>query len=197
MKQIAFTLISIFLFSFIAQAQDLDEVFDDGGQSSFKNSVSLRLSSLIEGTPTIQYERFIGENSGLVINAGLSLYEGFPMTVLVSMDIKEFYTRTGFLNRGFLLGLQYRRYLIDHDGFYTAYEAEFQRRHSVDNLYKDNRFTLTFLYGFKWVIKDAYCITLSTGLGVIYYNRNNTSTLDEYVALGFHIPVRFSFTYQF
>ena len=197
MKQIALSLIFIFALSFIGFSQDLDDVFDDGGQSTFKNSLSLSMTSFIEGTPTLIYERFMGRRSGLIISAGLPLYEGYPMNIYISPDFKEYYQRNGNLNKGFLLGVQYRLYAYEHDGFYTGYEFVYCKRHSPDNLVKDSRFLFTYLIGFKWVIKNSFCITMSTGLGFLFYNKDDNLTYNNVETLGFNIPARISLTYQF
>ena len=66
----------LFTFSILGNliAQDLDDVFDDGGLSSVRNNINFSASDIVEGFFTVGYDRYVGQSSSVGIAFGLYLF---------------------------------------------------------------------------------------------------------------------------
>ena len=179
-------------------AQDIDEVFDDGGLASISNNVSFSFSDIKEGYLTINYERYLGEHIGLGFGFGPLLFDGKMLGYSFVMDEP---TDTNSYNKGFKLDFHYRIYFGSQDGFLINYNFGY-RNVKNDYLSKNIFEILTFSIGYKWMFYNHFSLIGYAGAGfhfsnsrsLIPSNQNNSSIDNEF---GFQFPIRLELAYGF
>jgi hypothetical protein len=187
-----FTFFSISLF-----AQDLDEVFDDGGLSNIKNGIGISISKLVEGAVCIHYERYLKPNMSLVFNVGPILFDGLPMNLaIVAYDKTHYYQPDKTLNYGFIFDLQYRGYVSESDGWLAAYEIGYRYQDLTDET--NSRYHLTYTFGYKYRIQH-FAISSSLGLGFMVYGYKNKKDVFPSTSFsgGLYFPLNIDITYEF
>lgn len=190
------------------KSQDLDDVFDDGGISRIKNNVGISATDLMEGFLTINYERYIGEKIALGVRGGFVLFEGVPTYLhFCPFCDNAYYESTGDkFNKGFLMGITYKGYFVDHTAWFVSYDALFFRRNSISE--RENFFSFSFTFGYKWDIQDRISIIPSTGFGLGFsnlyptndpaLNKEETSFFfGDFTNFGFYIPFNLNVAYDF
>jgi hypothetical protein len=198
----------IILNAAILPAQDLDEIFDDGGLSNIQNSVSISLSNLVEGVFSLRYERYLKENTSFALEGGMVLYNGlFPMKAVLGSDLKNYYTVPDSMNSGFYIASELRFYAADQWGYFTAIDMSFRRRKG--DFYGDYEYMMGWKFGYRYLFPKKIFLEASLGLGIIAYGHRNNEDYDpfspvplpawkqEFVTIGFALPLKISLGYAF
>ncbi|RLD67771.1 MAG: hypothetical protein DRI84_01520 [Bacteroidetes bacterium] len=208
MKSIALLFLSLSIIGNV-YAQDLDDVFDDGGMSNIKNNVGINATDLVEGFLTIQYERYLGPHYAINLRGGPLVYDGIPMHLMLLFDNSGYVSYDDKFTNGFLMGLNIRVYMADHTGWFTSYDFMFTRRNSISE--RENTFTFAYIIGFKWNVYNRFSIIPSTGVGLGFqqlyplYDPPNTYLTDddrsfmygEFTNFGFYFPIHINVAYDF
>ncbi len=191
----AFTIFTLFSVGLIAQ--DLDDVFDDGGLSNINNGIGINISKLVEGALCIHYERYLKPNMSLVLNVGPILFDGLPVNfALVSYDNTHYYQPANSLNYGFMFDLQYRGYVAESEGWLAAYEIGYRFQDRTDET--NSRYHLTYTFGYKYRIQH-FAISSSLGLGFMVYGYKDKKEVfpsTDYSG-GLYLPLNIDITYEF
>ncbi|RLD67768.1 MAG: hypothetical protein DRI84_01505 [Bacteroidetes bacterium] len=181
-------------------AQELDEVFDDGLSSS-DNSFFLGANYLAEGVLTIGYEHSFMDGRAYSVWAGIVLFEGIPTHAYLGDEMINYYSNSDSLTSGFLIGVNYKRYAYDNAGLFGGYELGFEMRRG--DTYGRNSYKFLYIIGYKWQLFNSLGISISSGVGIQIFNRykiNETEPInpyDSYSGLGALIPLKIDFVYYF
>ncbi|MCK5847381.1 MAG: hypothetical protein KAG84_08075 [Bacteroidales bacterium] len=104
-KHIFIILLSLFG-SYTINAQDsLRYYFDDGGLSNIKNTISIELLDVLDGTITIDYHRVTGKKTSIGFGGSYSFGAGLPneFALVTSFSAGFLNDRTGFYSHSHLM----------------------------------------------------------------------------------------------
>ena len=194
MKNTVFYFLIFLLSISTVNAQDLDDVFDDGLTTS-DNSIFFGANYFLEGAFTLGYERNIGGRKSYSVWAGVIFDEGIPTHAYLGDEMINYYSNQDNLNSGFLVGTNLKGYLYDNAGLFIGYEAGFEMRRG--NTFGRNAYKLVFIVGYNWQFpKNNMGISISSGVGVQFFNRYRIVKLeyvyptDSYAGFGALIPFK-------
>lgn len=182
------------------KAQDLDKVFDDG-LTAANNSIFFGANYFLEGALTFGYERNYNERQSYSFWAGVILFEGVPTHAYLGAEMINYYKNNDRLNSGFLVGINYKRYVFDNAGLFGGYEMGFEMRRGVT--YGRNSYKLIYIIGYKWQMPNNLGVSISSGVGLQFFNRykiNETEPIDpydSYEGAGALIPFKLDLVYYF
>ena len=172
MKKLLF--LFVILFSISLQAQDLDEVFDDGGLSKIKNNVNFSISDLIGGNLGIGYDRYLGKHTSLGVNVGIFLYNG-PNLFLFYGDMYQAPSMNTEFDKGFIFHFRFRRFNFQSDGLYWQYGFTIQSKSNQDSKFDFVSFP-DFKFGYNYPLTERLILSASVGIGLASAGISNINT---------------------
>lgn len=203
--------IMIFLFAFTlftgANAQSLDDVFDDGGLSNINNNVSIRVSDLVEGFVSIGVEHYFKNQSSIGGGFGFLVFDGMDMHYLLTFDREIPNFHVGEMTKGYLFHVFYRAYIADHDRLFTQYSFSFKKRQG--NLSKEQTFAIPeWRIGYKFKLTNRLSLLAATGFGLgfekvsskpgnTYLDGRPINYESEIFNFGFYIPFSIDIAFDF
>jgi len=168
MKNIVLSVIFL-LFVLIGNAQNLDEVFDDGGLSEVNGFFSTNITKVIEGNINIGYNKYLVNNKYSVgLAAGYKVFNGYDL----------FYGNDNIdVDGGYYLELNFYMYDYLYEGFYMGEVIRYNRAHTATKTY--NNVELVINLGYRYYLTNRFSIAADIGLSYIFMDYG-----------GMHIPLR-------
>jgi hypothetical protein len=186
-----------FLFSLNLTAQNLDEVFDDGGLSTVKNNVTFNASDLVEGFISFGYNRYLGQRFSIGLSVGIYAYQGFPLHLPNDHSFK--YYKIDNFDRGFMFHLKFRRYWSDHEGFFWQYGILYRKK-----VLNNTDYTFTSLpeikLGYRFNIYQHLYLSASAGWGFGFYGIKSSayrSSVWNVSDVEWYMPLNIEVAYDF
>ncbi len=196
MKQLL-GIILISLISLNITAQNLDEVFDDGGLSTVKNNVTFNASDFVEGYLSFGYNRYLGSRTAIGISLGMYIFDGQPLKLPNEFNY-DFYDLKNF-DSGFMFQFKLRRYWDDHEGFFWQYGYLYRKK-----VMNNTDFTLSSLpevkFGYRFNLYQHIFLSASAGFGFAFYGIKSSairSSVWNVSEVEWYIPLNVELAYDF
>lgn len=168
------TVLSFFLFIFVlgVNAQNLDDVFDDGGLSNVNGSLSTNITQLIEGDINIGYNKFLNDKSySIGLAAGYRAFNGYSLS---------YGATNNFVEGGYYLEFNFYNYDYLFKDFYIGEIVRYNRNHTSTEKY--NNIELVINVGYRYYLTSR--LSVAADIGISY-------TILDYG--GITIPARITF----
>ena len=190
-------LLILLAFSLSSQAQELDDVFDDGGLSNIKNNVYFSISDISEGYLNIGYARYLGEHTSVGFTFGYHLFDGYGLNYLAG-DAPYNLGKDVDWDSGYLLRLSVRFSQMHGEGFYTQGGILFHKRTNEVAMYKFFSFP-EYKIGYQLSLSNRLYASASIGIGIgvgVFGKKDGNYSVFDFQDLGFYIPINIDLCYD-
>ena len=148
--------LALFLFLFVlgVNAQNLDDVFDDGGLSEVQGFFRTNLSKFIEGDINIGYNKyFTDKNISVGLAVGYKVFNGYNMA---------FGGNAADADGGYFFEFNYYTYDYLFEGFYLG--GVFRYNKYKTSTSDCNGIDLGVIYGYRYYFADRFSVAADIGV---------------------------------